>query len=382
MKRNKGITLIALVITIIVLLILAGVAISMLSGENGILRKAAEAKTETEKKSLEEQIKLAVIGATEAGTSKVDKQKVADELGIDRNSINGDSNDIVLTKDEKTYNLKNGKLEEVTPIKEIDNELDEAFQEKNLTYKCRYGYITGVDVNIDNNAETAEKLNQVLNSKNYKLINIENTADVTNETPLTTGMAVTKENETTVLARVVILGDTVGAGTIGGSSQVSTKLFLYEGTEDVTDWSLVAMNIVVDNYIDEKNDYNALKLRIVNTHEKKSLINQSQYAKDPTKLIYTTRKKVIQDYMDNLPNEFKESTKYSFEENKKKNPPYILNVAEGEANKDELLKILPKNTEINIEDYDEDTNIATYSIEIVSELFDNIQIATYDAQKQ
>ena len=48
MKENKGITLIALVITIIVLLILAGVAIAMLSGENGILRKAADAKTKTE----------------------------------------------------------------------------------------------------------------------------------------------------------------------------------------------------------------------------------------------------------------------------------------------------------------------------------------------
>lgn len=40
MKNQKGITLIALVITIIVLLILAGVAIAMLSGENGILTKA------------------------------------------------------------------------------------------------------------------------------------------------------------------------------------------------------------------------------------------------------------------------------------------------------------------------------------------------------
>ena len=48
MKRNKGITLIALVITIIVLLILAGVAIAMLSGENGILKKSAEAKTKTD----------------------------------------------------------------------------------------------------------------------------------------------------------------------------------------------------------------------------------------------------------------------------------------------------------------------------------------------
>ena len=48
LRKSKGITLIALVITIIVLLILAGVAISMLSGENGILKKAAEAKTKTE----------------------------------------------------------------------------------------------------------------------------------------------------------------------------------------------------------------------------------------------------------------------------------------------------------------------------------------------
>ena len=40
LKTNKGITLIALVITIIVLLILAGVAISMLSGENGIAENA------------------------------------------------------------------------------------------------------------------------------------------------------------------------------------------------------------------------------------------------------------------------------------------------------------------------------------------------------
>lgn len=37
MRENKGITLIALVVTIVVLLILAGVSISMLMGENGII---------------------------------------------------------------------------------------------------------------------------------------------------------------------------------------------------------------------------------------------------------------------------------------------------------------------------------------------------------
>ena len=48
MKRDSGITLIALVVTIIVLLILAGVSISMLTGENGIITQAKKSKIETE----------------------------------------------------------------------------------------------------------------------------------------------------------------------------------------------------------------------------------------------------------------------------------------------------------------------------------------------
>ena len=54
MKKQKGITLIALVITIIVLLILAGVSIASLTGENGILKKAQLTKEITEQKQEEE----------------------------------------------------------------------------------------------------------------------------------------------------------------------------------------------------------------------------------------------------------------------------------------------------------------------------------------
>ncbi len=63
MKQNemKGITLIALVITIIVLLILAGVAISTLTGDNGILTKAVTAKENTEKAAEEEARKLKIL---------------------------------------------------------------------------------------------------------------------------------------------------------------------------------------------------------------------------------------------------------------------------------------------------------------------------------
>ena len=48
LKNNRGITLIALVVTVIVLLILAGVSINMLTGQNGILNRASEAKENTQ----------------------------------------------------------------------------------------------------------------------------------------------------------------------------------------------------------------------------------------------------------------------------------------------------------------------------------------------
>ena len=47
MKNNKGITLVALVVTIVVLLILAGVSINMVLGENGIVTKAKDARDKT-----------------------------------------------------------------------------------------------------------------------------------------------------------------------------------------------------------------------------------------------------------------------------------------------------------------------------------------------
>lgn len=60
--NNAGITLIALVITIIVLLILAGISIAMLTGSNGILTKANEADIETVRAEARERINLALDG--------------------------------------------------------------------------------------------------------------------------------------------------------------------------------------------------------------------------------------------------------------------------------------------------------------------------------
>lgn len=60
MKNNKGITLIALVVTIIVLLILAGVSIAMLTGDNGILGRAKESATQTAVTNARDEISMKV----------------------------------------------------------------------------------------------------------------------------------------------------------------------------------------------------------------------------------------------------------------------------------------------------------------------------------
>ena len=57
-NKEKGITLIDLVITIVVLLLLAGVSIGMLTGENGIITQATNAINKTESAGVKEQVNL------------------------------------------------------------------------------------------------------------------------------------------------------------------------------------------------------------------------------------------------------------------------------------------------------------------------------------
>lgn len=65
MKNNqKGITLVALVITIIVLLILAGVTIAALSGDNGILSRASQSRYQDQIGQTKDQISMVVYEAT------------------------------------------------------------------------------------------------------------------------------------------------------------------------------------------------------------------------------------------------------------------------------------------------------------------------------
>ena len=90
-KNTKGITLIALVVTIIILLILAGVSIAMLTGNNGILSQAGRAKDRTREEAAREKIQLEVTGAyNKYGDIDLGKLKtnLDNNVGADTSKIN------------------------------------------------------------------------------------------------------------------------------------------------------------------------------------------------------------------------------------------------------------------------------------------------------
>ena len=102
-KGKSGITLIALVITVIILLILAAVTIGALSGDNGILRNAAEAKQETEKAQIIEQAKIDILGKqTDNTSSELEKSEIKEVLDIYFKEVPEDftSDTVLETKEE------------------------------------------------------------------------------------------------------------------------------------------------------------------------------------------------------------------------------------------------------------------------------------------
>ena len=148
-KKNGGITLIALVITIIVLLILASVTIATLTGKNGIIQKATQASKETEIEQAKEQAKLDISNYI------AEKLKNGEDAKINNSIIKNilDGKDYVkgeplessfITKQgeyeifySELYDVQNEQIEEtVKKAKE-----DGTVFSKNTTLKDEYGNI-------------------------------------------------------------------------------------------------------------------------------------------------------------------------------------------------------------------------------------------------
>ena len=228
LRKNKGITLIALVITIIVLLILAGVAIAMLSGENGILKKATESKTKTEQAQKEEE------------TTLTDMETTANFL----------TNNV-------SYKIKNGYMTGFTvgdKVSEINKELKSLGYEINL----KYDFSQKKDVPIEDEEDLL----------------------------IATGMSVQKDGKT--IARTIVFGDIRGDGTIAAidKSMISTILLNGGSNWEAKSFQLQAADVDNNGEINEQ-DITCMDEYI--SGRDLNAVSQNQYVKvkdNELKIIY------------------------------------------------------------------------------------------------
>lgn len=115
-KNIKGITIISLVVTIIILLILAGISIAMIIGENGIVTKANNAKEETEITEIIKSAQIDILGKQAENDGDItDKQ--LNEILATYGTVSRNGEDKILTT-EKGYIIKvsdiwNGKTKKI-----------------------------------------------------------------------------------------------------------------------------------------------------------------------------------------------------------------------------------------------------------------------------
>ena len=154
LKNKKGITLIALVVTIVVLLILAGVSINLVLDNNGIIAKSKDAKNNAIESDEKEKVEMAYVSAT---LKKLGDTVTAEELqteldlsvGIGKTDVttNGDDTLNVLFSDtEHKFNVDEGKVEKAKPITNNYGE----------DWEVAWTYTNGVWSNQINKGEKAE----------------------------------------------------------------------------------------------------------------------------------------------------------------------------------------------------------------------------------
>lgn len=218
-KNKNGITLIALVITIIVLLILAGISISMLSGDNSLLKRAGDARDDTVVGQEKEQVEMAYVSAAVKKLGgNVTKKNLQDELDL----AYGDTEKSELNKKTKVtgstilkvhyndtnhnYTVDNGAVTKIADgeIEEIPEDIFVAlYNDGTLVFSNNEGDIDSTkvsesygnikDINYDGNAEWAynediikvDILNEILPTNTswwfcglYKVTSIENIENI------------------------------------------------------------------------------------------------------------------------------------------------------------------------------------------------------------
>lgn len=154
LKQNKAITLVALVVTIVVLLILAGVTLKLVLDNNGIIQKSKEARSETIVADEKSKVEMAYLSAAlkklgDTVTAEELQEELDSSVGTGKTDVttNGDDTLNVLFSDtEHNFNVDEGKVEKAKPITNNYGE----------DWEVAWTYTNGVWSNQINRGEKAE----------------------------------------------------------------------------------------------------------------------------------------------------------------------------------------------------------------------------------
>ena len=174
-ENQKGITLIALVITIIVLLILASVSIAMLIGDNGILTRVHYAKIENENKQNIERIKLETLGSwDESGkyNKELAEKNLKENLGakVEKNEEN-DTLKVIYGNQEFLIDQNGNTMEIKVPGDlEIGDSVEYIPKTQSYIWKAKY---SGAEFDT-----TLENINENYKIEKWKVLNINNNGTI------------------------------------------------------------------------------------------------------------------------------------------------------------------------------------------------------------
>ena len=208
--KNRGITLITLIITVIVMLILTGVTLSVTIGDNGLVNKAKEAKESTQIAMDKEMLLSAVIGAIGID-GKVNFSTIVLPEGFSgSNGIYTSKNGYTFTVNENGKITYNGEFseegdgvfgEEDDPVDEEDDPLAFKWKSVNLDVDTNTEYVN-FDVVLNFTAEG----NVILSTRGKNIATIDAT-DQSNIDPETNNLSFDLELESTVNAELTMAND-------------------------------------------------------------------------------------------------------------------------------------------------------------------------------
>ena len=191
-KRNNGITLIALVVTIIVLLILAGISIAMLSGNNGILQKATIAKENTDREAIIETAKMDILSKQTENHGSLNADELEEILTSPNYNTQGSlSNEEAILN--KTLTSKDGKYE--IPVSEIYNG---TLSSSVLTFAIDYGSKTAQTIEVGDDLTIETENFRVIRKDNNTIYAIAHYNLVLNSNPMVQANASNALNAGTV----------------------------------------------------------------------------------------------------------------------------------------------------------------------------------------